>query len=73
LDWTCCLLAIAAPPALPAPKVLDDFDDIAVRTLVLSDQVSGSLRPSVVPVAAARCAWTMTSTRCPATSASAAR
>lgn len=38
-------LAIAAPPALPAPKVLDDFDDIAAWTLVLSDQVSGSLRP----------------------------
>jgi hypothetical protein len=39
------LLAIAAPPALPAPKVLDDFDDIGAWTLVLSDQVSGSLRP----------------------------
>ncbi len=43
LLWTS--LAIAAPPALPAPKVLDDFDDIAAWTLVLSDQVSGSLRP----------------------------
>lgn len=38
-------LAIAAPPALPAPKVLDDFDDISAWKLVLSDQVSGSLRP----------------------------
>ena len=38
-------LAIAAPPALPAPKVLDDFDDIGAWKLVLSDQVSGSLRP----------------------------
>ncbi|MBN5088635.1 discoidin domain-containing protein [Stenotrophomonas maltophilia] len=43
LLWTS--LAIAAPPALPAPKVLDDFDDIAAWKLVLSDQVSGSLRP----------------------------
>ena len=43
LLWTS--LAIAAPPALPAPKVLDDFDDIGAWKLVLSDQVSGSLRP----------------------------
>ena len=43
LLWTS--LAIAAPPVLPAPKVLDDFDDIGAWKLVLSDQVSGSLRP----------------------------
>lgn len=43
LLWTS--LAIAAPPALPAPKVLDDFDDVSAWKLVLSDQVSGSLRP----------------------------
>lgn len=43
LLWTS--LAIAAPPALPAPKVLDDFDDIGAWKLVLSDQISGSLRP----------------------------
>ena len=42
LLWTS--LAIAAPPALPAPKVLDDFDDLNAWKLVLSDQVSGSLR-----------------------------
>ncbi len=69
--WTS--LAIAAPPALPAPKVLDDFDDIGAWKLVLSDQVSGSLRPVSGAGGAARCAWTMTSTMSPATSASAAR
>ncbi|KAF1015711.1 MAG: hypothetical protein GAK31_01186 [Stenotrophomonas maltophilia] len=43
LLWTSAV--IAAPPALPAPKVIDDFDDPSAWSLVLSDQVSGSLRP----------------------------
>jgi len=39
------LAAPAAPPAVPAaPKVLDSFDDTAPWKLVVSDQVSGSLR-----------------------------
>jgi hypothetical protein len=43
LLWSCVAVA-AAPPAAPAPKVIDDFDDMGQWTLVLSDQVSGSLR-----------------------------
>jgi hypothetical protein len=45
LVWS--LAASAAPPAtpvLPAPKVLDSFDDMTPWKLVVSDQVSGSLR-----------------------------
>lgn len=42
--WLGCGMAVAAPSA-PAPRVVDDFDDIAGWKLVLSDQVSGSLRP----------------------------
>jgi len=39
-------LALAAPPAAPsAPRIIDAFDDVAAWKLVLSDQVSGSLRP----------------------------
>ena len=44
LLWSCMALA-AAPVAPPAPRVIDDFDDMAAWKLVLSDQVSGSLRP----------------------------
>ncbi|MBJ7517803.1 MAG: discoidin domain-containing protein, partial [Stenotrophomonas sp.] len=43
LLWSCVAVA-APPPAAPAPKVIDDFDDMGQWTLVLSDQVSGSLR-----------------------------
>ncbi|TGY36528.1 discoidin domain-containing protein [Stenotrophomonas maltophilia] len=43
LVWS--LAAAAAPPATPAaPRVLDGFDDMSPWKLVLSDQVSGSLR-----------------------------
>jgi len=38
-------MATAAPPSAPAPRVVDDFDDASAWTLVVSDQVSGSLRP----------------------------
>lgn len=44
LLWSCVALA-AAPTPIPAPKVIDDFDDPSAWKLVLSDQVSGSLRP----------------------------
>lgn len=44
LSWS-CMAAAATPPVAPAPKVIDDFDDLAQWKLVLSDQVSGSLRP----------------------------
>ena len=37
----------AAPAPLPAPKVLDSFDDMTPWKLVVSDQVSGSLRSVV--------------------------
>ncbi|MBD8636265.1 discoidin domain-containing protein [Stenotrophomonas sp. CFBP 13725] len=43
LLWSCVAVA-APPPAAPAPKVIDDFDDMGQWKLVLSDQVSGSLR-----------------------------
>jgi hypothetical protein len=43
LVWS--MAAPAAPPAVPAaPKVLDSFDDMSPWKLVVSDQVSGSLR-----------------------------
>jgi len=48
LLWSCVAVA-AAPAALPAPATLDDFDRIGAWSLVLSDQVSGSLRPVSAP------------------------
>lgn len=46
LMWSMAAPA-AAPAALPAPKVLDSFDDMSPWKLVVSDQVSGSLRSVV--------------------------
>ncbi len=43
LAWLGC--SVAAAQELPAPRVIDDFDDVSAWRLVVSDQVSGSVRP----------------------------
>ena len=50
------LPAIAAPPALPAPKVLDDFDDVAAGSWCCPTRSAVRCARSVALAAAARCA-----------------